>query len=104
MSRSPAPGIVAGWYRLVLRDSATVVNVEMEPALIDLQEVTVTGNRERLPDMVPYALSTMTRDELERQGAVHVVSALAYQPGIDKITLGNGIQKPVIRGLSFNRL
>ncbi|MFZ7123459.1 MAG: TonB-dependent receptor [Bacteroidota bacterium] len=87
-----------------LKDSATVVNVEMEPALIDLQEVTVTGNRERLPDMVPYALSTMTRDELERQGAVHVVSALAYQPGIDKITLGNGIQKPVIRGLSFNRL
>src|SRR5207237_1668811 len=26
------------------------------------------------------------------------------QPGIDKISVGNGISKPVIRGLSFSRI
>jgi len=29
---------------------------------------------------------------------------LSYQPGVDKITIGNGIGKPVIRGLSFNQI
>jgi iron complex outermembrane receptor protein len=29
---------------------------------------------------------------------------LSYQPGVDRITIGNGIGKPVIRGLSFNQI
>ena len=29
---------------------------------------------------------------------------LSYQPGVDQITIGNGIGKPVIRGLSFNQI
>ena len=33
-----------------------------------------------------------------------LLQRLSYEQGIDKISLGNGIAKPVIRGLSFNRL
>jgi iron complex outermembrane recepter protein len=33
-----------------------------------------------------------------------VMGNLSYQPGVDRITIGNGIGKPVIRGLSFNRI
>jgi iron complex outermembrane receptor protein len=98
------PGYRSRLLQVSLRDSATVVSIELETSLVDLQEVTVTGNRERLPDQVSFALTTLNKDELVRQGAVHVLSALSYLPGVDKITLGNGIQKPVIRGLSFNRL
>ena len=87
-----------------LKDSATVVNIEMEPTSMELEEVVVTSNSTKLPDHIPYTVNTISLAELQRTGTLNALSALAYQPGIDKISLGNGISKPVIRGLSFNRI
>ncbi len=86
------------------KDSATVVNIEMEPTNLELEEVTVTSNSTKLPDNIPYPVLTVSKDETNRMGNVNLLTSLTAQPGIDKITVGNGIAKPVIRGLSFSRI
>ncbi|MCX6292409.1 MAG: TonB-dependent receptor [Bacteroidetes bacterium] len=86
------------------KDSATVLEVEMEPSTIELEEVTITSNSSSLPDDIPYPVNTVPNEELSRSGNVNLMTSLASEPGIDKITVGNGITKPVIRGLSFSRI
>lgn len=86
------------------KDSATVVNVEMEPSAMELEEVAITSNSTKLPEQIPYAVSTYSAKEMNRYGNLGLLQGLTYEQGIDKISLGNGITKPVIRGLSFNRL
>jgi iron complex outermembrane receptor protein len=85
-------------------DSATVVDIEMEPSDMELKEVTVTSNGTRLPDNIPYPVNTLARDDLNRMGNINMLTSITAQPGIDKISVGNGITKPVIRGLSFSRI
>lgn len=96
-------------YKSVVRtintkDSATVLNIEMEPSSMELEEVAITSNSTKLPDDIPYPVITYSADELKRDGNMGLLQRLSYEQGIDKISLGNGITKPVIRGLSFNRL
>lgn len=86
------------------KDSATVLNVEMEPSAMELQEITVTSNSTKLPEQMPFPVSAFSAKEMKRDGAMNLLQRLSYEQGIDKISLGNGITKPVIRGLSFNRL
>ena len=86
------------------KDSATVLNIEMEPSNLELEEVTITSNSTKLPNDIPYPVTTVSRDELNRMGNINLMTSLTAQPGIDKISVGNGISKPVIRGLSFSRI
>ncbi len=87
-----------------MKEEATVLSVELEPSAVELQEVTVTSNSTSLPSNIPYSVSTIASNELNRTGNMSVMTSLATEPGIDKISVGNGISKPVIRGLSFSRI
>jgi iron complex outermembrane receptor protein len=86
------------------RDNETVLNIEMEPSTIELEEVVVTSNQTKLPDNIPYPVSIVSKNDLRETGAPSLMDALSQEPGVDKISLGTGINKPVIRGLSFNRI
>ena len=54
--------------------------------------------------VTPYPAETVSSTELKKTGAISLIQSLSYQPGIDRISVGNGIGKPVIRGMSFNRI
>jgi iron complex outermembrane receptor protein len=86
------------------RDSATVLNIKMEPSTTELEEVVVTSNSTKLPDNLPYSVSTHTIAEFKKNGDLSLMQSLSRQPGVDKISMGNGISKPIIRGLSFSRI
>lgn len=87
-----------------VKDTTTVVNVELSPSAIELEEISVTSNNTRLPDQIPLPVNTYSTQEIHKAGNMNLLTGLSYEPGIDKITVGTGITKPVIRGLSFNRL
>ena len=78
--------------------------VTMETSSTELEEVTVTSNYVKLPDNIPYSANTVSLGEIRKYSSPSVMGNLSYQPGVDRITIGNGIGKPVIRGLSFNRI
>ncbi len=80
------------------------VQIEMEPTTMELEEVVVTSNNTSLPDNVPFPVSTISLNALKSYSHPTLMENLAHEPGIDRISLGNGIGKPVIRGLSFNRI
>ncbi len=80
------------------------LNIVLEPSTTELEEVTVTSNQAKLPDNIPYAVNVVSKNELQSSGSPSLMDALSREPGVDKISLGAGINKPVIRGLSFNRI
>ncbi len=80
------------------------LDISMEPSATELEEVIVTSNSSKLPDNIPYSVNVVSRAELNETGSPSLMDALSRQSGVDKISLGNGINKPVIRGLSFNRI
>ncbi|MEI7663126.1 MAG: TonB-dependent receptor [Bacteroidota bacterium] len=82
----------------------TSVEVEMETSPTELEEVLVTSSNTKLPDNIPFSASSISQSELRKSGSLSVAGNLSAQPGIDRISLGNGIGKPVIRGLSFNQI
>lgn len=82
----------------------TQLDIIMQTTSMELKEVVITGNNTRLAENLPYSVNTIQSDELKRTGAPSLMQQLSYQPGIDRISVGNGIGKPVIRGLSFNRI
>src|SRR6188768_4292747 len=78
--------------------------IVMEASATELEEVLVTASNTKLPDNTPFPANSISQDGIRKYAAPNLMSGLSYQPGIDKITIGNGIAKPVIRGLSFNQI
>jgi len=70
-----------------------------------LQEVIVTGlTGSTKVNRIPAPISVIHPRTLEETSSTNIIDALAHQPGIDQITTGSGISKPVIRGLGYNRI
>lgn len=80
------------------------LKVVMEPSATELEEVVVTSNNSKLPGNIPYPVNVISKEELDNTAGLTLMSKLSYQPGIDRISVGTGIGKPVIRGNSFNRI
>ncbi|HUB61578.1 MAG TPA: TonB-dependent receptor [Puia sp.] len=52
----------------------------------------------------PIPVTVMTHSMLIQQSATNVIDEIALQPGINEITEGPGISKPVIDGFGYNRV
>lgn len=62
----------------------------------------VTGNTSKKKYAAP--VTVLSVDDVHGIQSTNVVEALSRQPGIDQISTGAGISKPVIRGLGYNRV
>ncbi|MBQ9667964.1 MAG: TonB-dependent receptor [Prevotella sp.] len=70
-----------------------------------LSEVVVQGlTGSSLAARSPSPVSVVTPQELMLTASTNIIDAVARQPGVDQLTTGTGISKPVIRGLGYNRI
>ncbi len=72
---------------------------------LDLNEVVVSspaGQMKKREAATP--ISVVTQRTLRQTSSTNIVDAIARQPGVAQVTTGNGISKPVIRGLGYNRI
>ena len=69
-----------------------------------LNGVTVTGYKKQLLRHTPFNVSVLSFHKMQQGINYSVADALAKIPGISQISTGNGISKPVIRGLYGNRI
>ena len=95
-------------YRTILKvistvDSATVINIEMEPFIGTSKEVTASSGLTKQANDIPLPIVIVPSSSFNRSGQTTILSSLAYQPGIDRTSIGN-IGKPMIRGLSSNHV
>ena len=72
---------------------------------LKLDEITVTGltGASKL-SQTPSAISVADARTLRQSSSTNIIDAIANLPGVDEVTTGNGISKPVIRGMGYNRV
>ena len=91
--------------QIVDLSAASGIEFALYPSTIEAKEVVITGtafstdNRRN-----STAVSAVTKDQLVNRPSGNLVDAIAKVPGVSQVTTGGGISKPVIRGLSYNRV
>src|SRR5690606_32322498 len=90
---------------IVSTEGKTEHNVWLNPAVTELNEVVVSGiSHSTELKRSPIPVTTISAEMLAHQVATNLMDKVAGHPGISQITTGTGISKPVVRGLSFNRV
>jgi iron complex outermembrane recepter protein len=81
------------------------VGITLSSAIVENQGVTVTGVSNAISTRkTPVPLTVVRRAELLQLPSSNIVDALSRQTGVSQVSTGPAISKPVIRGLSFNRV
>ncbi|WP_207421913.1 TonB-dependent receptor [Desertivirga brevis] len=81
------------------------LNIILSESLIEVHEVVVTGtvsgadNRRN-----STAVTSISKEEMLNRPSNNIVDAISRVPGVSQITTGAAVSKPVIRGLSYNRV
>ena len=81
------------------------INIVMEPTSLELSEIVVESNHYKTgPKEHTLAMEIIDLEYLRKKRKGTLVNSLEDLPGVNAINTGVGISKPVIRGLSFNRV
>ncbi|TRX51734.1 TonB-dependent receptor [Fulvivirga sp. M361] len=90
---------------ITLAGNNLVENFMLVPSSLQLKEVRVDADLFKSgPKEQSLTVQTVDRSFLEKSGSNTFVNALQKVPGVNAINTGVGIAKPVIRGMSFNRV
>ncbi len=80
------------------------IKVFLKEKVFDLDAVIVSTPFSKLQKDNVMKVSRKSIKEMEKNGIQNLMDGIAQIPGITKISTGTGINKPVIRGLSGNRV
>ena len=89
---------------ILIKDSATVVHVNLLSSVDDDREILYTSGYIGMGSSVPFSLETVSSKEYNQLGGMNAAVDLSYKPGLDYISEGNAFSKPVIRGMTNNRI
>lgn len=83
----------------------TKFDIELSAKATELNEVVITGISQSTElRSNPIPIVTMSAQSLVSNTATNLIDNISKIAGISQITTGTAISKPVIRGLSFNRI
>ena len=82
----------------------TMINVALEDNVIHMDEVIVSTVFNKLQSQNVMKVEHESVKSLQQKGATTLAEGLATIPGVSQISTGVSIGKPVIRGLSANRV
>ena len=99
-------------YAPVVQSISTEAGIEaaplvfrLTPAETEIGQVVVTGvSAATEARRSPGPTTSLDRAQLDQQGAANAVDAIAHLPGINQLSTGQAIGKPIIRGMGFNRV
>ncbi len=89
----------------VLINGSTELAIALTSEVTELHEVVVTGishSTELRKNPIP--LATINNQFMLENTATNLIDNISKKPGVSQISTGSAISKPVIRGLSFNRI
>ncbi len=79
-------------------------NLQMDESAVEMEEVIVSTPFHKLQSENVMKVERVSTEDLNSSGAVTLADGIKNIAGVDLITTGTGIGKPVIRGLSSNRV
>ena len=86
------------------RISGPSLTIVLKEDLLNLNEVVVEAKSKSSRGVSMVKIATISETQLNRSAVPSQIQALANTPGVDMISMGSGIVKPVIRGLSGLRI
>lgn len=76
----------------------------MQEAVFEMDEVIVSTNTNKLQKDNVMKVSHKSIATLSRKGTQNIMEGIAQIPGVSNLSTGTGIAKPVVRGLTGNRV
>jgi iron complex outermembrane receptor protein len=87
-----------------LKEGQTEITISLEHAHLHLDEVIISTSDSKLQRYSTYPVDSRKIADLNKIEQTTLIDALSNMPGIYNQSIGNGISKPVIRGLSGMRV
>jgi len=87
---------------VILRNGSNELNISLSEAVIETQEVVVTGGSVSSQHENAVKIDVLKLSTLNNWQTPNFAEVLTKVPGVDMISKGSGVSKPVIRGLSMN--
>jgi iron complex outermembrane receptor protein len=78
--------------------------IYLQASAIEMEAIIVSTPFHKLQSENVVMVARETVDNLNKSGAVSLAEGITQIPGVESVTTGAGIGKPVIRGLSANRV
>jgi iron complex outermembrane receptor protein len=89
----------------VLVDGSQELTIKLSSEVTELHEVVVTGiSHSTELRRNPIPLTTINNQFMVENASTNLIDNISKKPGISQISTGAAISKPVIRGLSYNRI
>ena len=79
-------------------------NIELDQAAIEMEEVIISTPFHKLQRDNVMKVERLSASDISNSGALTLAGGITEIPGVSTISTGVGIGKPVIRGLSSNRV
>ncbi|MCF8297321.1 MAG: TonB-dependent receptor [Saprospiraceae bacterium] len=79
-----------------------IINAKLSIAIIESQEVVISGGHINSQHENSEKVDIIKNKEIFLSGTPNFMESLTKIPGVDMISKGQGVSKPVIRGLSMN--
>ncbi|SDW00533.1 iron complex outermembrane recepter protein [Flavobacterium degerlachei] len=80
------------------------LNIILEETIFEMDEVIVSTAFNKIQSQNVMKVEHETIKELQQKGTATLIEGLATIPGVSQVSTGTSIGKPVIRGLSGNRV
>ncbi len=92
-------------YKVITTGESQTIDIVMEPDHLSLQEIVVEGHQHNsLNQATTQAVVHAHASFIDRNLGNSLMKSLDALPGIHSMEVGQGLSKPVIRGLGFNRV
>jgi len=88
--------------RVAVSDAVTIMNIRLESSPIEAEEIVVTGGQHSTQHDNAVKIDVLTFENHNAQATPNFTEMFTRIPGVDMISKGSGVSKPVIRGLSMN--
>jgi iron complex outermembrane receptor protein len=90
--------------RTVMPGNRDTLEIRLKIAYTETEEIVVTGGRPSTQHENAVQIEVLRPGALDAVATPNLCEALASIPGVDRISKGNGVAKPVIRGLSMSNV
>jgi len=88
--------------RVDLSTTEIHLQVKLVPSPVEAEEIVVTGGQHSTQHDNAVKIEVLNLDDAHVQATPNFSEMLTRIPGVDMISKGSGVSKPVIRGLSMN--
>jgi iron complex outermembrane recepter protein len=91
--------------RITVSDRNLTLEIALKPSIVELEALQVTASPSATTLLEsPQPVSALSGEELEQMQAPTLGETIQSLPGVRNLSTGTGIGKPVIRGLTSNRV